>query len=182
MADRDNHDDDGEARLFRRKMRGIKPLRSGERAPPPRPKIQARAHFSREDERQALQESLHGDMDEIETSGGEHLRFCRASVGRRTMRKLARGGFSAQNEIDLHGMISAEARQALRDFIAESCWRGHSCIRVIHGKGLGSGERGPVLKTKVSHWLKQWDEVLAFTSARPVDGGTGAVYVLLKCR
>ncbi|MFQ5981873.1 MAG: Smr/MutS family protein, partial [Woeseiaceae bacterium] len=58
--------------------------------------------------------------------------------------------------------------------------RGHRCVRVVHGKGLGSGERGPVLKRKVDKWLSEWDSVLAFVSARQVDGGTGACYVLLK--
>ena len=96
------------------------------------------------------------------------------------MRKLARGNFAVQGELDLHGMTVAEAKPALREFISESVYRGHSCVRVVHGKGLGSGERGPILKTKVNNWLRRWDEVLAFVSTRQVHGGTGAVYVLLE--
>lgn len=96
------------------------------------------------------------------------------------MRKLARGNFAVQAEIDLHGMTVSEARPALREFIIESLYRGHTCVRVVHGKGLGSGERGPVLKSGVNGWLRRWDEVLAFVSTRQAHGGTGAIYVLLR--
>jgi DNA-nicking Smr family endonuclease len=178
-TDNDNPDDADE-NLFRREMAGTTPLRRDEKVPRPRSKVRPRARFSRDDEQRALEESLHSDIEDTESSSGEHLRYCRAAIGRRTMRKLVRGNFSVQSEIDLHGMIIPEARQALRDFIEMSCLRGHSCIRVIHGKGLGSGERGPVLKRRVSRWLQQWDEILAYSSARPVDGGTGALYVLLR--
>ena len=98
------------------------------------------------------------------------------------MRRLARGSFSVQAEIDLHGMTVAEAKPALQEFISQSVLRGGSCVRVVHGKGLGSGERGPVLKSKVNAWLRRWDDVLAFVSTRQVHGGTGAVYVLLRKR
>ena len=96
------------------------------------------------------------------------------------MRKLARGSFSVQAEIDLHGMTVAEAKPRLADFVENCARQGYLCIRVVHGKGLGSGHRGPVLKNSVNHWLRKWDSVLAFVSARQVDGGTGAVYVLLQ--
>jgi DNA-nicking Smr family endonuclease len=83
-------------------------------------------------------------------------------------------------ELDLHGMTSELARSALREFMAECRRRDHRCVRIIHGKGRGSSNRGPVLKGKVNRWLRQRDDVLAFCSARPVDGGTGALYVLLR--
>jgi DNA-nicking Smr family endonuclease len=87
------------------------------------------------------------------------------------MRKLARGAFSVRDEIDLHGLTVAEAKPRLSEVI-ETCARdGKLCVRVVHGKGLGSGERGPVLKQKVNHWLRQWDPVLAFVSTRQVHGG-----------
>ena len=171
---------EADASLFRRLMGDTKPLRQPERTPELRPKVTARARFARQDEREALQESLQADIDESETGAGESLRFHRPSVGRRTLRKLARGNFSVQAEIDLHGMIVAEAREALHEFIGECEMRGYTCIRIVHGKGLGSGDRGPVLKEKVNRWLRQWNEVLAFVSARQIDGGTGAVYVLLR--
>jgi len=96
------------------------------------------------------------------------------------MRKLARGKFSLQDEIDLHGMTVPEAKNALHEFMKHCDLRGYTCIRVVHGKGMGSGDRGPILKGKVNKWLRQWDKVLAFVSARQIDGGTGAVYVLLR--
>ena len=127
-----------------------------------------------------LIESLQADIDEIETGAGESLHFNRPSVGRRTMRKLARGNYAVQGEIDLHGLTVPEAKDALREFIKDSGFRGHTCVRIVHGKGLGSGNRGPILKSKVNNWLRRWDEVLAFVSTRQVHGGTGAVYVLLR--
>lgn len=180
MAAEDDHDARDDDEQFRRHVAGTKRLKNNDRVPPHRPKIAPRARFSREDNEAALAESLSFDIEEMETSSSETLRFNRSSVGRRTMRKLARGSYSVQDELDLHGMTVAEARPALRAFIDANRRRGNGCIRIVHGKGHGSGERGPVLKSKVNAWLRKWDEVLAFVSARQFDGGTGAVYVLLK--
>ena len=171
---------DDDAGLFRRVVADAKPLRQAEKEPTPRTVAPARARFSRQDENEVMDECMQADIDDSETASGDSLRFQRASVGRRTMRKLARGNYSVQNEVDLHGMIISQARETLHDFIVASSRRGHTCVRIIHGKGLGSGERGPVLKRKVNSWLRQWSQVLAFVSARQVDGGTGAVYVLLQ--
>lgn len=166
--------------LFRQLMGDAKPLRHTDKEPQHQPRVSAQARFARRDERAVLSESLDAHIDETETGAGESLRFHRPSVGRRTMRKLARGNFSVQDEIDLHGMTVPEAKDALHEFIGECDSRGYTCIRIVHGKGLGSGNRGPILKGKVNKWLKQWTEVLAFVSARQIDGGTGAVYVLLR--
>jgi len=171
-------DDDPD--LFRRAMSGAKPLRTDERVARPQNKPKPKARFTRADEKEALSQSMQADIDTMERSNAESMRFCRDSVGRRTMRKLARGRFSVQAEIDLHGMTVAEARPRLTDFIDHCARQGLLCVRVVHGKGLGSGHRGPVLKNSVNAWLRKWDTVLAFTSARQVDGGTGAVYVLLQ--
>jgi len=187
MADRDNKKQpdersaaDEDAGLFRRAMNDTKPLQHPEKEPAPRSVAPSRARFSRQDEHEVMRESMLADIDDSETASGDSLRFHRATVGRRTMRKLARGSFSVQNEIDLHGMTIPQAKETLHDFIVASTRRGHTCVRIVHGKGLGSGERGPVLKRKVNSWLRQWAQVLAFVSARQVDGGTGAVYVLLQ--
>ena len=161
-------------------MSGAKPLRTDERVAHPKKKPKPKARFSRADEKDALAESLQADIDTMERSNAESMRFCRDSVGRRTMRKLARGRFSVQAEIDLHGMTVSEAKPRLNDFIDHCARQGLLCVRVVHGKGLGSGHRGPVLKNSVNAWLRKWDTVLAFVSARQVDGGTGAVYVLLQ--
>ena len=171
-------DDDPD--LFRRAMADAKPLRPESRAQVAKKKPKPKARFSREDHKEVLRESLQADIDTMEQSNAESMRFHRASVGRRTMRKLARGSFSIQAEIDLHGMTVAEAKPRLAAFIEASARRGDLCIRVVHGKGLGSGDRGPVLKMSVNRWLRKWDPVLAFVSARQVDGGTGAIYVLLQ--
>lgn len=171
---------DDDADLFRRAISGAKPLRSEERVAKPTKKPAPKARFSRADEEAALQESLQADIDTIESSNADTMRFHRQSVGRRTMRKLARGRFSVQAEIDLHGMTVAEAKPRLADFIEHCANQGLLCVRVVHGKGLGSGQRGPILKNSVNRWLRKWDTVLAFVSARQVDGGTGAVYVLLQ--
>ena len=165
---------------FRRAIADAKPLKSEDRAPPATLKPKPRARFARADEREVLDESLKNDIDTIEHGYGAALRFHRATVGRRTMRKLARGGYSVQDEIDLHGMTIAEAKPRLADFIEYSASRGKLCVRVVHGKGLGSGDRGPVLKNSVNRWLRKWENVLAFVSTRQVDGGTGAIYVLLQ--
>lgn len=166
--------------LFRRAMAGAKPIKEDARVAPARRRPKPAARFTREDESRALEESLTADIDEIEASSGQVLRFHRPSIGRRTMRKLARGSYAIQAEIDLHGMTVEEARTHLSDFIEEAASSGKRCVRVVHGKGLGSGQRGPVLKPSVNRWLRRRDDVLAFVSARQVDGGTGAVYVLLR--
>ena len=170
-------DDDME--YFRRSMSDARPLKSDERVPAPKSKPPPRARFSRADEQKALAESLKADIDTMEAANAQSMRYHRPHVGKRTMRKLARGKYAVQAEIDLHGMTVAEARPRLADFIDYSLKQGLTCVRIVHGKGLGSGQRGPVLKNAVNRWLRKWDSVLAFVSARQVDGGTGAVYVLL---
>jgi DNA-nicking Smr family endonuclease len=165
--------------LFRRAMSGARPLRTDERVAEASRKPNPKARFSQADEEAVLAESLQADIDDIEQSSGDTLRFKRASVNRTTMRMLARGSYAIQAEIDLHGMTVVEAKPRLEKFIQRCAANNKLCIRVVHGKGLGSGERGPVLKNGVNRWLRRWDTVLAFVSARQVDGGTGAVYVLL---
>ena len=165
---------------FRRAVADAQPLQAEERAPSVTRRPRPRARFTKADEAKVLHESLQDDIDTIEHGYGAALRYSRPSVGRRTMRKLSRGGYSVQAEIDLHGMTLAEAKPRLADFIDYCASQGKLCVRIVHGKGLGSGDRGPVLKSAVNRWLRKWDSVLAFVSTRQVDGGTGAVYVLLQ--
>jgi len=165
---------------FRRAVAGTKRHKPDERAPEAMRRAKPTARFRRDNDAAVLADSLSDDIETRDPGYGGALRYQRQSVGRRTMRKLARGGYSVQAEIDLHGMTLDEAQPRLRDFIEFSAIRGHLCVRVVHGKGLGSGERGPVLKNAVNHWLRKWDNVLAFVSTRQVHGGTGAVYVLLQ--
>ena len=171
---------DDEDDLFRRAMSGAKPIKTELRVPAAGKKPRPKAKFAHADESAALKDSLEADFDELDTGSGDSLRFHRQHVGKRTMRKLARGNYAVQDEIDLHGMTVEEARPRLADFIEHSARSGKTCVRVVHGKGLGSGDRGPVLKPSVNRWLRKWQYVLAFVSTRQVDGGTGAIYVLLQ--
>jgi DNA-nicking Smr family endonuclease len=132
------------------------------------------------DQEQVLKEAISDAFDCAELETGEELWFCRPGLQLGVLRKLRRGQFSLQGELDLHGLTVPLAREALAEFLRDSRLRGAVCVRIIHGKGRGSPRRQPVLKSKVNAWLQQRNEVLAFCSTRPVDGGTGAVYVLLK--
>lgn len=133
------------------------------------------------DEREVIHESLHDPIRwDAETETGEEMSYVRPGITRQTLRRLRQGGWVAQAELDLHGLTRAEAKRELADFLYECKRRGARCVRIIHGKGLGSINREPVLKLHVRHWLMQRDEVLAYVQARPADGGGGAVMVLLK--
>jgi DNA-nicking Smr family endonuclease len=167
-----------DGRLFRDAVRETKPL-AIDTVEPPRRRPRPTARFSRLDEREVLRESLEAPVHAMEIENGSALSYRHPSVNLKTLRRLARGGISVQGEIDLHGMTSAQAKECLKAFVAQAILRGHTCVRIVHGKGLRSGQRGPVLKREVDRWLRRWEPVLAFVSARQVDGGTGAVYVLL---
>jgi DNA-nicking Smr family endonuclease len=112
--------------------------------------------------------------------GGDALSFQRAGVRTQVVRRLRRGLIPIEDELDLHGLSQAAARHQLAQFLAYSRNAGRRCVRIVHGKGYRSGVRGPVLKTAVDLWLRRHLDVMAFTSARTIDGGTGAVYVLLR--
>jgi DNA-nicking Smr family endonuclease len=173
--------DDEDGKLFRTAMRDVKrlrPRRSAIVAPKPPPQ----ARFTRADEQQVLRESLLPPADEAAIATGEELSFRRPHITEAILLKLRRGHYVVDAEIDLHGLNAAEAKIVLRDFIAEATLRRFSCVRIVHGKGKRSGARGPVLKQLVNHWLQRMDAVQAFGSARAVDGGNGAVYVLLRVR
>lgn len=132
-------------------------------------------------EREILEASL-SDSDPWEAGfeAGDELNFLRDGLASDTLRKLRRGHWIIQGEIDLHGLIVAEARPALVEFLNYCLRNGLRCVRIIHGKGLGSKNQQPVLKRKVASWLMQRDEILAFCQARRTEGGGGAAVVLLK--
>jgi DNA-nicking Smr family endonuclease len=171
--------DEDDTHLFREAVRDVKPLAQEAPAaePPRRPPPHAR--FTRADRLAVLQESLEGDAGDPELASGEELVFAREGVQIGVLRKLRRGQYRVQAEIDLHGLTVREAKEELRAFLAHALERHIRCVRVIHGKGLRSGHRGPVLKAAVSSVLRRVGPVLAYVSARQVDGGTGALYVLL---
>ena len=109
-------------------------------------------------------------------------RTCATGMSTQVLRKLRAGFWAVQDELDLHGLRSDEARELLAEFLAGAQRRGQRCVRVIHGKGSRSHNREPVLKRKVAAWLRQRSEVLAYCEARPAEGGSGAVIVLLQAR
>ncbi len=108
--------------------------------------------------------------------------FLRRGLSPDILKKLRRGHWTVQGELDLHGHTIDEAHDALSDFIVEARQRGFRCVRAIHGKGLTSPNREPVLKGRVRKWLSHWDEVLAYCEAPPHAGGGGAVMILLRGR
>lgn len=172
-------DDPSDDELFQAAMSGVRPLRHDRvplavAAPAPIPR-QALA-----DDQAVLRQLLDDPEDPDTLACGEELAYLKPGLQRRILRKLRRGHYSLAAELDLHGLTVALAREALAEFLLRARQQDHRCVRIIHGKGRRSSNKGPVLKVKVDRWLRQRAEVLAFCSARPVDGGSGALYVLLK--
>ncbi len=170
-----------DAALFDLATRGTQPLKDKGRiepqASPPPPEPRKR----REDEHAALREALEAPLsfeDRLDT--GDEAAFLRDGLPRRVLADLRRGRWVVQAELDLHGLTRDEAREALALFLAQAQQRGQRCVRLIHGKGLGSPGRVPVLKHLSRGWLAQRDDILAFCQARPHDGGEGALLVLLR--
>ncbi|MCU0938533.1 MAG: Smr/MutS family protein [Burkholderiaceae bacterium] len=133
------------------------------------------------DDAEVLQASVSDDIDvESLLDTDEALSYRANGIGPDVLRKLRRGEWSIQSEIDLHGHRVDEAREALVAFLKQALKRNQRCVRVVHGKGLGSQGKTPVLKGKVRAWLVQRDDVIAFCQARPAEGGSGALVVLLR--
>ncbi|MBD3669260.1 MAG: Smr/MutS family protein [Gammaproteobacteria bacterium] len=175
----DRQPSDEDIALFREAVKGVQPLSHDKvephrSPPPPRPVQRER------DAEQVMQDMMSDEMDVAEVETGEELLFHRPGLQTTVLRKLRRGQFAIEAELDLHGMRIPDARNAIALFLGNARSRGLRCVRIIHGKGHGSFQKLPVLKNKVNAWLRQRDEVMAFTSARSVDGGTGAVYVLIR--
>lgn len=166
---------------FLEAMRDVVPLAPPGRIEPQRPRPAPIPLKRLQDEREALAESLTSEAHpDAGLTTGEELVYVRNGVPTHVLRRLRRGHWVVQNELDLHGMTSVEARLATAEFLNACLQRGIRCVRIVHGKGLRSPNRQPVLKRKLGHWLIVRDEVLAFCEARPVDGGSGAVMVLLR--
>lgn len=173
----DPSDDDLE--LFRREMADVRRLEGTERAPDQRPRPRPVPRQREADEKRVLEELLlEPDTDEgMET--GEELLFLRSGYQKRYLRRLRRGQYAIEDHLDLHAMNEATAREVLLQFLAEARESDLGCVRVVHGKGLRS-KTYPKLKAMTNRLLRRHPGVIAFASCRPVDGGTGAVAVLLK--
>jgi len=177
MADADDRD------TLRRALAGVKPLARVRRQPLERPAPPPVPEQTRRDERAVLAESVAGPLSvEDALDSGIELTYLRDGVSRQVLRRLRRGHWVVQDGIDLHGMNRVEAAHQVAEFIRGSAARGLRCVRIVHGKGLRSMNREPVLKGKLRAWLVPRDEVLAFCQAPAADGGSGAMLVLLKAR
>jgi DNA-nicking Smr family endonuclease len=170
---------DGNQATFHALVPDVTPLPQGNRARLARRRAPPIAVQRLRDEQAVLRDSLAAHPEGM-FEAGEELLFLRKGLPSSTLRKLRRAHWVIQDELDLHGLTSPEARALLAQFLAECLRRGLRCIRVVHGKGLRSKNREPVLKHKVANWLMQRNEILAFCQARPTEGGSGAVVVLLK--
>lgn len=167
--------------LFATAVGPVRPLAQPERAHPHRPPLDPVPVQRQRDEQSVMREALSDEFD-VETllHTDEQLSFRRPGIGPDVTAKLRGGHWSIQRQIDLHGLRTDEAREALGRFLREAHQVGLRCVRVVHGKGLGSPGRQPVLKGRVQRWLVQKSEVLAFVQARPINGGAGALVVLLR--
>ncbi|MBV8031450.1 MAG: Smr/MutS family protein [Betaproteobacteria bacterium] len=166
---------------FRAAVSDVHPL-----APPRRVSRQPAApsplpRQTRLDESAVLDDALHGaiSVDDALESGDE-LVYLRDGLPRQVLRKLRGGYWVVQATLDLHGMNRAEAARATQEFLRRCSSRGVRCVRIVHGKGLRSPNREPVLKHKLHSWLPRLDEVLAFCQAPGAQGGSGALMVLLR--
>jgi DNA-nicking Smr family endonuclease len=180
-----------EAEAFRAAVRDVTPLAAtalaampamgGLSKPKPRGRLRKPAASATENLDEAMP-LISGEgaaaADGVTVDGA--LSFQRGGVRIQVMRRLRRGLYPIDDELDLHGLTQSAARNQLADFLARSRDGGLRCVRIIHGKGYRSGARGPVLKTAVNLWLRRHMDVMAFVSARAIDGGTGAMYVLLR--
>ena len=171
---------EAERNLFALAVGPVQPLPDRRLARLPRVPAEPLARQFEQDEAAALRDSLSDGFD-VSTllDTDEALSFRRPGIGPDVTRKLRKGDWAIQREIDLHGLRSDEARVALAEFIRQAHRQGLRCVRVVHGKGLGSPGKTPVLKHKVHSWLVQKSQVLAFVQAKPAEGGAGALVVLL---
>jgi DNA-nicking Smr family endonuclease len=166
---------------FLEAVRDVQPLPDPGRVVHPAKPVTPLPFQRHQDDQQVLRDSLSDEAQpDLDLEAGEQSWFLRPGLSKQVLRRLRSGHWALQDQLDLHGSRSDEARALLVDFLALAVKRGQRCVIVVHGKGLGSKDREPVLRRKVANWLAQRKEVLAFSQARPADGGSGAVVVLLK--
>lgn len=170
-----------EADVFRSSVGQVSQLRERNHATLPSPRPAPIPVQTQRNDKAVLEASLSDEYDvDMLLETDESLSFRRPGIGMDVVRKLRRGEWVPQDKVDLHGLRSDEAREALSEFLRRSVRNGVRCVRVIHGKGIGSPDKLPVLKGKVRSWLVQKEEVIAFVQAREALGGAGALMVLLR--
>lgn len=170
--------DEEDKELFRSEVGAVRPVEVKDRIDPIK-RVSREPTMSKADEAEVMEELLE-EMDEwLET--GDELSYLRPGYQMRLLKRLKRGSYSVRGELDLHQMRARDATEAIREFLAEAHREGAYCLRIVHGKGRRSGsERGPVLKNLVNGYLRRRKDVIAFASAPPKEGGTGAVHLLLR--
>ena len=180
-ADARRQTEQRERALFSEFVKDVTPLAPSNRVESQPLPVEPVARQRALDEASALAESISDEFDaESLIDTDDTLSWSRDGLGSDVVRRLRRGAWVIQDQLDLHGARRDEARLMVGEFLRDSVKRGLRCVRVVHGKGLGSIDRQPVLKGRVRRWLTQKDEVLAFCQARPQDGGSGAMVVLLR--
>lgn len=179
MSKKDSTHDEDEKALFHAAMRDVAPLPMPDKVIPRQTPASPVPRKTPLRTQQVSDDTL-SDHISLEIEAGEEWSFLRPGVSRQTLRRLRRGYWSIQGNLDLHGFTRDEARQELVEFLDGCIQQKFRCIRVIHGKGLSSKDRSPVLKTRIGNWLAQCDSILAFCQARPEEGGGGAMLILLK--
>lgn len=176
------NDDPEDSGLFQDAVKGVRPLkqtRVNHAKPRPRPTPRPLPR----DELKALADSFSDHyIPAHELESDEAVAYVRLGHSPDILRKLRRGHWVIQDQLDLHGMVADEARLSVAEFLARCMKRGTRCVRIIHGKGLGSKNREPVLKNKLRSWLMQREEIIAYCQARETDGGSGALVVLLTAQ
>ena len=174
-----HEDEEDPAALFRAAIGEVAPLRKPAQPPPAAPRPRPARRPAADD---GPGSGRSGDHPDAVLLRGDASAFRRERLPPRDWQRLRRGQFSAQDELDLHGANALQAETLLGRFLAEAVESGLGCVRIVHGKGTGTGEGVPVLKNLVDRWLRQRGEVLAFHSTPPAQGGTGALLVLLARR
>jgi len=177
MPARDDNSDD--ARLFRDAIGRVRPLKRASAPAPRKPKPRPLAEQSERDEARVRDELLVHAFDPATIEVGDEIHYLKPGQPQRLLKQLRRGHFSVRADLDLHEMTIAVARDAVRAFLDDCIAKGEYCVRIVHGKGLRSRADGPVLKRMTAALLARRKDVLAYASARPAQGGTGAVVVLL---
>lgn len=175
-------DDEDDAALFRSAIGEVTPMRPVEAPAPGKPRPKPRARMAEQDESEALGEFARLLRSSTPLEAGDTASYRRDNLPPRMFQRLKRGQYSVQDELDLHGASVSQAESLIRQFLLEARAHEHGCVRIIHGKGLQSDGGAPVLKNLVDRLLRQRNDVLAFHSAPPTQGGTGAVLVLLANR
>ncbi len=173
------HISDEDSALFRKVAGNTKPLKQ-DNFIVPKPKPNMRQSTTATDNAAAMEAIRLDDFDADVLAGGDELCYVRAGIQKKILRKLRRGDYEIEAELDLHGMTVEMVKTELAGFLEQCAANSLRCVKIIHGKGRGSIDQQPILKNKVNQWLRKIDIVLAFCSAKAADGGTGAMYLLLK--